>query len=166
MSEEQKYENIDGVTKIITNTGIPLTFLNIYDALKDKNPRNVFLNGQLYIEDRLDRLISGYFGCDNNIRQSSILNFLKSRYCDFDSKIEWLFMLIGRDEVNSKGERKITMFVENKDIKSSLRAIGAVRNAFQHNLDQWEALIVATKNSNIFKLTGVRPDSCKNINDW
>jgi len=84
MSEEQKYENIDGVTKIITNTGIPLTFLNIYDALKDKNPRNVFLNGQLYIEDRLDRLISGYFGCDNIKLSGENVDCLCSTNCKFN----------------------------------------------------------------------------------
>ena len=42
MEEQPKIESYDGVTKVLTNKGIEITFLNIYEALEQKNPRNVF----------------------------------------------------------------------------------------------------------------------------
>ena len=113
MENNNKIKSYDGVTKIITNTGVEVTFLNIYEALEQENPRNVFLSGQLYIEDRLDTIISMYFGDDNNIRHSSILKFLKSRYCDFFSKIQFLSMLIEKYKIVD-GKQEIVNFIENE----------------------------------------------------
>src|SRR3989344_6693526 len=111
MEDESKIENIDGITRVVTNKGINVTFLNVYEALEDKNPRNVFLNGQLYVEDRVDKIISGYFGHDNSIRHSSILKFLKSEYCDFLSKIKFLSMLINTYKENPEGKKEEVSFI-------------------------------------------------------
>jgi len=159
--ENTKIENIDGITGVITNKGLRINFLNIYEALKEKNPRNVFLNGQLYIEDRVDTIISGYFGHDNSICHSSILKFLKSKHCDFFSKINFLSMLINKYE----GGKEEIPFIENKEVISSLRTIGEVRNSFQHNLVFEEAFINAIKDGKTFKLTNKRLDSSKSIQD-
>ncbi len=163
--EDGKIENIDGITRIFTNKGINITFLNVYEALEDKNPRNVFLNGQLYIEDRVDTIISGYFGHDNSIRHSSILRFLKSEYCDFLSKIKLLSMLINTYKDNLEGKKEEVSFIEDKKIISSLRTIGEVRNSFQHNLIFEEAFVNAIKDGRTFKLTNKRLDTCKSIQD-
>ena len=162
---DDKIENIDGLTRVITNKGINVTFLNVYEALEDKNPRNVFLNGQLYVEDRVDTIISFYFGYDNSIRHSSILKFLKSRYCDFISKIEFLSMLINTYKSDDKGKNDVVPFVENKKIISSLKTIGDVRNAFQHNLIFEGAFVNAIKEGKTFKLTNKKLKSCKNIQE-
>jgi len=116
MEEQPKIESYDGVTKVLTNKGIEITFLNIYEALEQKNPRNVFLSGQLYIEDRLDTVISMYFGYDNSIRHSSILQFLKSKYCDFFSKTRFLSMLINTYKIDREGKQEIINFIENGKI--------------------------------------------------
>ena len=42
MENNEDIESSDGVKRIITNIGIPLTFFNVYEALEEKNPRNVF----------------------------------------------------------------------------------------------------------------------------
>ena len=164
-NNDVKIENIDGITRVITNKGLKVNFLNIYEALEEKNPRNVFLNGQLYIEDRVDMIISGYFGHDNSIRHSSILKFLKSEHCDFFSKIKFLSMLINAYKKNNKGKKEVVPFIDNKKIISSLRTIGEVRNSFQHNLVFEEAFINAIKNGKTFKLTNKRLDTCKSIQD-
>jgi len=163
-ADDTKIENIDGVTGVITNKGLRLNFLDIYKALEEKNPRNVFLNGQLYIEDRVDVIISGYFGYDNSIRHSSILKFLKSEHCDFFSKIKFLSMLIKKYQDNNERKEEVP-FIENKKIISSLRTIGEVRNSFQHNLVFEEAFINAIKDGKIFKLTNKRLDTSKSIQD-
>jgi len=158
-----KIESIDGITRVITNKGLRINFLNIYEALEEKNPRNVFLNGQLYIEDRLDTILSMYFGYDNSIRHSSILKFLKSENCDFISKIKFLSMLINKYKEDDKGEKEEVLFIENKKIIPSLRTIGEVRNSFQHNLVFEEAFINAIKDGRTFKLTNKRLDTSKSI---
>ena len=108
MEDKPKIESIDGITRVLTNKGLMVTFLNIYEALEEKNPRNVFLNGQLYIEDRVDTIISMYFGHDNSIRHSSILDFLKSENCDFISKIKFCGLFIFRKAQfkNGKSQRR------------------------------------------------------------
>ena len=57
MEDNKNIKGVDGVKRLITNTGVPLTFFNVYEALEEENPRNVFLNGQLYVEDRLDMIL-------------------------------------------------------------------------------------------------------------
>ena len=161
--EDKNIGSVDGVNRLVTNTGIPLTFFNVYEALEEKNPRNVFLNGQLYIEDRVDMIISGYFGHDNNIRQDSILKFLKSEDCDFFAKIKFLSMLINTYKLDNEGKKEAVSFVENRKIISSLRTIGEVRNSFQHNLVFEEAFINAVKDGRTFKLIDKRLDTCSNI---
>ncbi|MBI2044137.1 hypothetical protein HYT24_02115 [Candidatus Pacearchaeota archaeon] len=161
--EENK--GVDGVKRIITNTGIPLTFFNVYEALEDKNPRNVFLNGQLYVEDRVDAILSWYFGYDNSVRHSSIIKFLKSEYCSFISKIRFLSMLIHTDKPNNKGNREVIPFINNKKIISGLITIGEVRNSFQHNLVLQEAFNNVIKDGRKFSLIDKRLDSCKDLND-
>lgn len=163
--KDTKIENIDGITGVITNKGLRINFLNIYEALEEKNPRNVFLNGQLYIEDRVDVILSGYFGYDNSIRYSSILKFLKSEHCDFFSKIKFLSMLVNTYKEDNQGGKEEVPFIENKEIISSLRTIGEVRNSFQHNLIFEEAFINAIKDGKTFKLTNKRLDTCKSIQD-
>ncbi|PIN89018.1 hypothetical protein COU60_05075 [Candidatus Pacearchaeota archaeon CG10_big_fil_rev_8_21_14_0_10_34_76] len=159
MSDNHKNKGYDGVTKVQTPDGEIITFLNIYEALEQDNPRNIFLNGQLYVENRLDTIISMYFGYDNNIRHASILNFLKSRYCDFFSKIKLLSMLI------NKYDGKIeVLLIENKDVISSLQTIGEIRNSFQHNLIFEEAIKNSIKDGRTFKLTGKKLDTCENLN--
>ena len=165
MEDESKIENIDGITRVVTNKGINVTFLNVYEALEDKNPRNVFLNGQLYVEDRVDKIISGYFGHDNSIRYSSILKFLKSEYCDFLSKIKFLSMLINTYKENPEGKKEEVSFIEDKNIVASLRTIGEIRNSFQHNLIFEEAFANSIKDGRTFKLVNKRLDSCKSIQD-
>lgn len=165
MEDDDKIENTDGITRVVTNKGINITFLNVYEALEDKNPRNTFLNGQLYVEDRIDTIISGYFGHDNSIRHSSILKFLKSEYCDFLSKIKLLSMLINIYKDNHEGKKEEVPFIEDKNIIASLRTIGEVRNSFQHNLVFEEAFVNAIKDGKTFKLTNKRLDTCKSIQD-
>jgi len=165
MEDKPKIESIDGITRVLTNKGLMVTFLNIYEALEEKNPRNVFLNGQLYIEDRVDTIISMYFGHDNSIRHSSILDFLKSENCDFISKIKWLSMLIRENKIKLDGKREVIKFVENGKIISSLRTIGEVRNAFQHNLIFEEAFRNAIKDGRTFKLIDKKLDTCQDINE-
>jgi len=165
MENDPKIESYDGVTKIITNTGVEVTFLNIYEALEQKNPRNIFLSGQLYIEDRLDTIISMYFGYDNNIRHSSILKFLKSRYCDFFSKIQLLSMLISTYKINIEGKQEAVDFIENGKIISSLQTIGAIRNSFQHNLVYEEAFQNAIKDGSKFIFIDKKLDTCNSLND-
>lgn len=159
MSDNQKTKGYDGVTKVKTPDGEIITFLNIYEALEQDNPRNIFLNGQLYVENRLDTIISMYFGYDNNIRHASILNFLKSRYCDFFSKIKLLSMLINKYD----GKNEVPL-IENKDVISSLQTIGEIRNSFQHNLIFEEAIKNSIKDGRTFKLTGRKLDTCGNLN--
>ncbi|MBS3094349.1 hypothetical protein J4474_01655 [Candidatus Pacearchaeota archaeon] len=164
MENNNKIKSYDGVTKIITNTGVEVTFLNIYEALEQENPRNVFLSGQLYIEDRLDTIISMYFGDDNNIRHSSILKFLKSRYCDFFSKIQFLSMLIEKYKIVD-GKQEIVNFIENKKIISGLKTIGEVRNSFQHNLVYGEAFKNVIKGGHKFIFIDKKLDTCNDLKD-
>src|SRR3989344_4773638 len=165
MEEQPKIESYDGVTKVLTNKGIEVTFLNVYEALEQKNPRNVFLSGQLYIEDRLDTIISMYFGHDNSICHSSILKFLKSRHCDFFSKIKFLSMLINTYKPNQKGKPEEVYFVENKKIISSLQTIGEVRNSFQHNLVYEKAFQNSIKDGSKFIFMDKKLDTCDNLAD-
>ena len=165
MEEQPKIESYDGVTKVLTNKGIEITFLNIYEALEQKNPRNVFLSGQLYIEDRLDTVISMYFGYDNSIRHSSILQFLKSKYCDFFSKTRFLSMLINTYKIDREGKQEIINFIENGKIISSLQTIGAVRNSFQHNLVYEDAFRNAIKDGSKFILIDKKLDTCNSLDD-
>jgi hypothetical protein len=164
-NENKKIENIDGITRVITNKGLKINFLNIYEALENENPRNVFLNGQLYIEDRVDIIISGYFGYDNSIRHSSISKFLKSKHCDFFSKIRFLSMLINKYQEDNEGKKEEMPFIENKKIISSLETIGAIRNSFQHYLFFEEAFINAINDGKTFKLINKKLNICKNIQE-
>src|SRR3989344_2212400 len=145
MINKEKNKSFDGVTRVQTPNGTQITFLNVYEAIEQENPRNVFLNGQLYVEDRLDTIISMYFGYDNSLRHSSILKFLKSRHCDFFSKTQFLFMLINTYKIDREGKQEIVNFIENGKIISSLQTIGAVRNSFQHNLVYEDAFRNAIK---------------------
>jgi hypothetical protein len=165
MEEPSKIEEYDGIKKIKTKEGFDILSFNIYDALEQKNPRNVFLNGQLYVENSLDIIISMYFGYDNSIRHSSILEFLKSRNCDFFSKIQLLSMLINTYKPNPTGKHEVVHFIEDKKIISSLQTIGEVRNAFQHNLVFDEAFKNAIKDGKTFKLINKRLDTCNNVDD-
>ncbi len=117
---------------IITHKNGKYTFTeyNIDKALNQKNIRNVFLNGQLFTEMLCDSIICLYLTQNKNPQQGILSNFLKSRHIDFFSKIELLKML-----ENKKRKKFI-----DKDIIISLKAIGAVRNAFQHNLRHEDAL--------------------------
>ncbi len=164
MENGNNIEGADGVRRIITNTGIPLTSFNVYEALEEKNPRNVFLNGQLYVEDRVDFILSWYFGYDNSVRLNSIIQFLKSEYCSFISKIKFLSMLVHTDKINEEGKREVVQFISNKKIISSLITIGEVRNSFQHNLVLQEAFNNAIKGGKKFSLTGKKLDLSNDLN--
>ena len=163
MENNEDIESSDGVKRIITNIGIPLTFFNVYEALEEKNPRNVFLNGQLYVEDRVDMILSGYFGYDNSVRHNSIVKFLKSEYCNFISKIKFLSMLVHTDKPKDDRNREVIPFVNNRKVISSLITIGEVRNSFQHNLDFQEAFSNAIRDGRKFSLIEKRLDSCSDL---
>jgi hypothetical protein len=112
-------------------------YFNIDEALSQKNPRNTFLNGQLFIEMVCDRIITKYFckgitGSDNR-RRTVFSDFLKSRDVNFFMKINLLKKL----EIYKEG--KLGKLIDKKII-TSLKSIGAVRNAFQHNLQHGDAL--------------------------
>lgn len=130
-------ENHDGVMVEKNADGGVLVITNIYDALKEDNPRNLFLNGQLHIENLCDILLSWYF-CkgttgEDNLRRTVFLDFLKSRDVDFFAKIN----LLRKVEVFEDGKMKRPF---DGKVYVSLKAVGAVRNAFQHNLIYGEAL--------------------------
>ena len=164
MVEIEKKE-YDGITEVYRSDGIKITSFNIHDALDQKNPRNVFLNGQLYLEDSVDMIISWYFGYDNNIRHASIINFLKSGHCDFFTKVEFLSMLINKYRQVPNSLHQTDHFISDRRIIASLRIIGQVRNAFQHNLVADKAFIEASKEGAKFKLTDKRLDTCKNVDE-
>lgn len=110
---------------------------DISEALNQANPRNAFLNGHLFIEMQCDLLLVQYFckgntGADNR-RRTLFSNFLKSRDMDYFTKIRLLKTL---EFISNKGIKKIL----DKKVYTSLQAVGAVRNAFQHNLDYEDAL--------------------------
>jgi len=106
-----------------------------------------------------------YFGHDNSIRHSSILKFLKSRHCDFFSKIKFLSMLINTYKPNKEGKQEVVSFIENKKVISSLQTIGAVRNSFQHNLIFEEAFKNAIKDGRTFELIDKKLDVCGSLDD-
>lgn len=131
--DEIKY---DGLT-IRQNGQSKETIFNIAEAMDQDNPRNAFLNGQLFVEILCDSILVQYFckgstGADNR-RRTLFWNFIKSRYVDFFAKIKLLRTL---EIINKSG---ITKLLDTKTY-TSLKAIGAVRNAFHHNLDYDDAL--------------------------
>ena len=131
--QDNKY---DGIT--ITSDGqFKFVSYDISEALNQDNPRNAFLNGQLFIEMQCDLLLVQYFckgntGTDNR-RRTLFSNFLKSRDVDYFTKIKLLKTL---EFISSKGVKKIL----DKKVYTSLKAVGAVRNAFHHNLEYEDAL--------------------------
>jgi hypothetical protein len=145
MKEMKKY---DGMT-IINDSGIKTVFYDITEALNIKDPRNVFLNGQLFIELQCDGILTEYFckgetGYDNR-RRSLFSNFLKSKEMSYYTKIKLLKEL----EILENNQMKKII---DKKIYTSLKAIGAVRNAFQHNLEYEEALKSLTGDKFVFLL--------------
>lgn len=111
---------------------------NISEALNQENPRNIFLNWHLFIELECDSLLIQYY-CNNmtNRKRTIFWNFLKSKYIDYSGKIQFLRLA----ELNRDG--KITSVI-SKELYTSLKAVGAIRNAFHHNLDYGDALSFLT----------------------
>jgi|SRR3989344_6686059 len=107
---------------------------NLEEALNQDNPRNIFLNGQLYIEAECDRIIDTFFQTSDGCKNACLTNFLKSKYCRFDTKIAWLTMLKKLD--SEKG----VVDVVDKKIIAALNSIACVRNSFHHYLIYEDAL--------------------------
>lgn len=129
-------DKYDGIT-IISDGQFKAVSYDISEALNQNNPRNAFLNGQLFIEMQCDLLLVQYFckgnsGADNR-KRTLFSNFLKSRDIDYYAKIKLLKTL---EYISNKGIKKIL----EKNIYISLKAVGAVRNAFHHNLEYEDAL--------------------------
>jgi hypothetical protein len=122
----------DGLTEgFLTNGRERIVIYDIKKALEEKNPRSVFLNGQLYIENECDSLIEIYFTPNNPIKSGVIGSFLTSRYCDFFAKIFILKSLI---------TLSLEPVIKDLRIFSSLQAVAEIRNAFQHNIEYEKAL--------------------------
>ena len=126
----------DGITITQDNRFTTISY-DISEALNQKNPRNVFLNGQLFIEMQCDLILVQYFckgntGIDNR-RRTLFSNFIKSRDVNFYAKIKLLKTL----ELISKAGISKLLDVQTY---TSLKSIGAVRNAFHHNLEYGDAL--------------------------
>ena len=130
------------------NRLVKITHYNLLEALNQDNPRNVFLNGHLYIEDKCDELLLEYFcyyGYTEEepyflyLKRDVFNDFLRSRHFDYSNKVYLLKNLkLDRDQ------NPDDVLVESKII-TSLKAIGAVRNAFHHNLVYQDALDKFTK---------------------
>lgn len=130
-----KKEEYDGL--LVTTKGSRRSIrYNIEKALKQDNPRNVFLNGQLFIEMSCDSLIKVYFTNNDPLRMGILSEFLKSRHFDYFMKIKLIKILKYED---SSPSFKPQTIASNQLIKS-LISIGEIRNVFQHNLDIHEAM--------------------------
>ncbi len=129
-SENEIIKKYDGLTIKKTGKYMFIGF-NIDEALKQKNPRNVFLNGHLYIEFFCDAIIKYYFDIDNKIKDKVFSDFLESGNCSFSLKIWFMDKLMKYDENNLLSPERLI----DKKIINSLHAISEVRNSFQHNLN-------------------------------
>ena len=54
-------KDYDGVVANYEESGFVWMNFDISKALEDKNPRNVFINGQLFVEMQCDDLLLSYF---------------------------------------------------------------------------------------------------------
>lgn len=107
---------------------------DISEALNQENPRNVILNWHLFIEIELDLLLIQYYWDKMTNRKRTLFwNFLKSKHIGYFEKIAFLRM------TEILIDNQVTSLISS-EVYSSLKAIGAVRNAFHHNLNHEDAL--------------------------
>nr|MBA4405541.1 hypothetical protein [Nanoarchaeum sp.] len=127
MAEEIKY---DGLT-IKGYNGSTIISFNISEAFDKTNLRSDFLKGQLYVELLCDNLISTYLKIPSGIELGVFHDFLASRHCPFEAKIAIINLM--------KDPKTNEPLVERKLI-ASLKLIGEIRNAFQHNIQYKKAI--------------------------
>ncbi|MDD5331552.1 MAG: hypothetical protein PHE43_01880 [Candidatus Nanoarchaeia archaeon] len=137
---EVTHDYYDGLKKIKIGRYTSKRY-NLYEALKQSNPRNVFLNGHLHIELKIDELlVKTLTGKSTLLEYSDFADFLKTRYIDYFGKIILLKMI----HINHPTKNIEINLIDN-DLFNDLNVIGAIRNAFHHNLDYDEAMVQLCK---------------------
>jgi hypothetical protein len=81
-----------------------------------------------------------YFEIQDNLKASVLSGFLKSKHIDYFGKINLLKQLVTANKRSTNIEDLKRKPLISKKIIASLKAIGAVRNAFHHNLEYTDAL--------------------------
>ncbi|MBI2106742.1 hypothetical protein HYT57_02050 [Candidatus Woesearchaeota archaeon] len=127
-------EDYDGVRDTRIGNARSISY-DIEEALDQDNPRNVFLNGQLYTEMSCDLIITLYFSKDDSLKSSILDDFLTSKSIDFFGKINLMRMLLKKTEVENRYEILIPL-----EIIQTLHAVAEIRNAFHHHLVYTEAM--------------------------
>jgi len=154
---EEKYDGVS-IKKSGEEGGEIHARFDITEALDQENPRNVFLNGQLHLELTCDDVISAYIADRDPVRMGVMNRFLTSRDITFFGKIELMKRFVIKDE---KGNQ-IKMIRPN--VIKSLKSIGEVRNAFQHNLVLDIAIRKLKQTESKFHLTGIKLKECLDLN--
>lgn len=152
----EKHEGIKikkkkGTTLVVTE----FNFLNDFD--NEKDPRKIFIMGQLHLEILCDWILLSYFKIGNKLGEGIFSDFLKSEDISFMTKINLLDKL-----TFSKEDNKPERLIDKKVIKG-LRAVAQIRNGFQHNLSYEEALNHATKEGANFGTIDVKLSECKDL---
>jgi hypothetical protein len=129
-------ENHDGI-KFTKTKRLHVLKLNLDEALNQGNPRNIILNGHLFIESKCDSILLEYFlpqdeMSSNDLRRHNFQQFLKFIEMNYFTKIKLLKKSLVFIDTNK--EPNIVGPLIKKEVYISLKAIGAIRNAFHHNL--------------------------------
>lgn len=159
-SEEYELtEEHDGIkVKKKKGTSLIITEYNFLDAINnEKDPRKIFLSGQLHLEFQCDGVIFSYFQTDKGLRNGVFSNFLHSEEMSFEKKIK----LLGKLLISDKHAKPLRLI--DKKITKGLRAIARIRNAFQHNLSYEEALKIVLKGGANFGMIDNKLKDCKDI---